>query len=463
MARRATIAAVTAILALHGMLVWIYYWPLPKALCGDEGMYLPAARSLLATGESNVELLWPPLYAHWLAGLLALIPSLVWVQVVQGALLVVAALVLRDLCCRLGCPRRVGDLAAVLTLADPQLAAFACHLWPEVLHLTLMLCALWIVAARCDRLLWLATLGLALGLAVLTKSILGPFIPVLLVPVAFKGGWRQGPLRVMVVVVALVLTLTPTLVTNARREGTVTVGNSAWFNAWVGLTSPTDEATRLSRVGSEYVDWLRAGPDLTTRNRVYRDRVVARVEQLGAGSILVTQLRHQYFRLFAAGSYLTEQLPGGAIAQAGCGYRGTPPWASRSLRLANHGLYALTLVLAAFGLTRCPLRRQPWTWIALAFVAYHLALFSVLHATTRFRVPLLPVAYIFAGYTFDWLAQWFAAGRRGRLPPLTRAGDSAPEDCATAAREPGPVALVAAAILAAVLLGLAFAGPLVSG
>ncbi len=76
------------LLAVQASAFALYWWPAPKVLWGDEIAYLDAARRLLATGSTGLDLLWPPLYPHVLAGLLQVAGgSLILVQLVQAGLL----------------------------------------------------------------------------------------------------------------------------------------------------------------------------------------------------------------------------------------------------------------------------------------------------------------------------------------------------------------------------------------
>ena len=80
------------------------------------------------------------------------------VQLAQTFLLIVAALVLRDLTRSLGGGEHAANLAFLLMLSYPPLVAYAHYLWPEVLHLTLWLSALWIVVSGRRDVGWLVVL-----------------------------------------------------------------------------------------------------------------------------------------------------------------------------------------------------------------------------------------------------------------------------------------------------------------
>ena len=383
----------------------------PRALWGDEIMYADLARRLAAGEDARIEPLWPPAYPRALAGLLALGGgSFLLVRCVQVALLGASALLLRDLAARLTGSAAAGTVAAALLLLDPQVGAFAHFLWPEVPHLFLFLFAAWILVARGDRPAWLATAGVVLGLALLTKSLLGPFLPVLLLPLVLGAGLR-GAGRAALVLVAAAATVAPTAVDNARR-GAPLIANSSLFNLWVGLNDRSRKDMVDEVVGDEYQRYLKSGDTAAARAQVLDARIRGLVRERGLSSLLRAQLGRQYYRLLDKDSFLTDQLPGGAISRLGYGYRGAPPAAAALLRTWSYALYAAVLVAAALGFAVAP-PRGPWHRVLVAFLVYNAAVFLVLHVKSRYRVAFLPVLYLQAGA----FAGWCLAARGSRASP----------------------------------------------
>jgi hypothetical protein len=406
----------------------------PRALWGDEIMYADLARRLAAGEDARIEPLWPPAYAQFLAALLDLGGgSFLLTRCLQVALLGASALLLGDLTRRLTASAAAGAVAAALLVLDPQVGAFAHFLWPEVPHLFLFLLAAWILVARGDRPAWLAAAGVVLGLALLTKSLLGPFLPVLLLPLLLGAGLR-GAGRVALVLFAAALTMAPTVVGNARR-GAPLMADSSRFNLWVGLNDRSRKDMVDEVVGDEYRRYLESGETPAERARVLDARIRGLVAERGFSALLRAQLGRQYFRLLDKDSFLTDQLPGGAIARLGYGYRGAPPAAAALLRGWSYALYAAVLVAAALGVAAAP-PRAPWHRVMVAFLVYNAAVFLLLHVKSRYRVAFLPVLYLQAGAFVGWCL----AGRGARPAPSRGAWAAA----------------VAAAALA---LFLAFAGP----
>ncbi|HEV8239007.1 MAG TPA: glycosyltransferase family 39 protein [Thermoanaerobaculia bacterium] len=418
--RRFWIAVGVAALLLQLALLWIEWRPAPRKLWGDEGTYWTAAEQLRAGGSPDLHLIWPPLYPHVLAALMPLSGGTrLAAQLAQIALLVAAALFLRALGrallpgAELANGIHAGDVAAALLLLDPQVAAFGIFLWPEALHLALFLFAFWALVTRGSRWEWLVAAGVALGLALLTKSLLLGFVPVLLVPLALEGRWPRRLLKPAVVAAAVSLTLLPVQLGHRARYGEATVADSSAFNAWVGLNDRSRRNFVDEIVGDELGVYLQSAPDPATRAAIAREKIRRLVKERGVAGVLRAQLSRQYFRLFDRDSFLTDQLPGGAIAARPDGYGFAAPsaWLGAALRGWSLALYATLLVAAALGIATVPAENRRWLAVAVLFLAYNLALFLVLHVKTRYRVPMMPVVDLFAAATVAWW--WTRRPRRG--------------------------------------------------
>ena len=133
----------TAIL-VNLVLLALAHWPAPKRLIGDETYYFNLAKAIAAGQPAQHDSLWPPLYAELLALSFRLVgPSVLAVQAVQVALWLAAAWCFWRIAARL--VPAAGTAALALFLFTPELAAFSHYLWPETLHLALMLAALWLL------------------------------------------------------------------------------------------------------------------------------------------------------------------------------------------------------------------------------------------------------------------------------------------------------------------------------
>lgn len=411
----------------HALLLWIYYRPQVKIPLGDEGTYWQVAKRIAAGQPAELPLLWPPLYSNFVAACIGLGEvlggdPLWWVQGFQLAVLAAVAAIARDLCVRLigvdAGGERIGNWTALGVIGFPPLIAFAHYVRPEILHLGWFALALWIAAARGDSSRWAAVFGVVCGLALLTKSLLGPFLPVLLAPYALRGSPRERVIRTSMAIAALAASVS--MFGGAERTDSFTIAGSSWFNLWVGLNDSSRRNLRQPVAGREFRIFESSAETFEQRNQILRDKIVQRIQQRGAWRLAREQLSRQYFRLFDAGSYLTDQLPGGFIAARGGGYAGAQHWAGWWIRAASFAIYAAVLVGFAAGVVLCPPAGRRWVWIALAFLGYNFLIFSVLHVKSRFRVQFLPFLFFYSACALN---EWQHRGeygdrsdRRWRLP-----------------------------------------------
>ncbi len=411
-------AAATWIAFVHVSLWWLDRHPLPRVLWGDENGYVASASKLLA-GDPGwwPEPLWPPLYPQFVAGLLWFgRGSLAGVVLVQSALLAATAVILGDLTRRLTDSRAAGVAVVVLTLGYPPLVAFSHYLWPEVLHLFLFSAMLWLLVARWERVLWSAVVGVIIGLALLTKSLLMPFIPVLLLAAVWGRPRRDAALKISLILGFAVVTVAPTVLANARRTGEPMIANSAAFNLWVGLNDVGRESFRHDVVWPAYQQWEASADTYAERDRILRTRIRDLIGERGWIATLSNQLSKQYFRLFRVGCYLTDQLPGGgAQVQSNAGYVGVGPRLGRVISLVSFAPYLFLLVAVPVGLVFGGCRRNRWVRTLIVFLAYNLLLFLWFHAKTRYRIQMMPAAFVGVGC----LVAWVEAGCRPR-PSMVR-------------------------------------------
>jgi 4-amino-4-deoxy-L-arabinose transferase-like glycosyltransferase len=397
---------------------WLDRYPVPRILWGDENGYLDSAARLLA-GDPGwwLEPLWPPLYSQFLAGLLWFGGgSLTAVVLTQIALLVAAAVLLGDLTRRLCGSRAAGIAVVVLTLGYPPLVAFSHYLWPEVLHLFLFSALLWLMAVRGESRAWCAVAGVVLGLALLSKSLLMPFVPVLVLTMVWGSRSGRAIIRAGLVLGMAAATVAPTVIANAKRTGSPMIANSAAFNIWVGLNDVGRESFRHDVVWPEYQRWAASADTYAERDRILRSRIVEFVRNRGWFTVLRNQASKQYFRLFHSGCYLTDQLiGGGAQRQSGAGYVGAGPVLSRVVKSTTMATILLLFVAAPAGLLLGGCRSSRWVRTLILFVVFNLLLFLLLHVKTRYRIQILPAAFVGVGC----LVAWIEAGFRPR-PSIAR-------------------------------------------
>ena len=429
------ISAWIAAIVLHAVLFWLGSSPRPRRLVGDEHAYAAQAKLLQAGTPASPDLLHPPLYSRFLAFTRSLGQggrnSTIAVQI---ALLVAAALLSRSALRHLGATPLIADLVALAMLNYPPLAAYAHYFWPEALHMALLSAILWILAAKRGSPAWCATLGALLGLALLTKSLLLGFAPVLLAPLALEG--RIRALRTGAALAATILIVLPTVLVHQRRAGTATIANSATFNLWVGLNDRSRRSYVDPIVGEEHRAYMASSPEHVERVTIYRQKIGALVAEKGLRAVIADQLGKQYFRLFDKNSILTDQLPGGVRSSRRAGYQGKQRGIATVLRGTSFVLYGVVLAGAALGLAWSSSSRPRWLWIPLLFLVYNLAIFLFLHVKARYRIPMMPFLFLYAALALDTVRR-------------VAAGDAA---------APAAWRSVLGAAGALVLLGLAFGG-----
>ncbi len=389
--RRRIVFFVTAF-AVHALLAGLELWPSPRERVGDELRYLERAHHIAAGETPPPDLLWPPLYSRFLALFVGLGGAeRLGIIFAQLTLLALSALLLRDLARRWVGDGLHADLAAFLLVATPPFAAYAYYLWPEVLHLSLFLGCLWILAARREWWPWQLGLGLLLGLALLTKSLLAGFAPVLLSPFLFDRPRRQGLAGLCRVVLACLLIVLPTVISHGRSTGSYVIADSSRFNLWLGLTDPKREEAGDRRVAQAYKEFQGSAATHRERNRALEIKIRHQLDDRGWLGTVTTQLAKQPFRLLTWHSALNDQLPGGRLAERGRGYQVGPSPLASILLWTSRGFHLGLLFLAPLGFLSLPSRDLGgWRLLLLAFLAYNAALFLMLHVTPRYLVQLGP-------------------------------------------------------------------------
>jgi hypothetical protein len=369
-----------------------------RPLQGDENHYHYSAVAQAAGREVGPFLLFPPGYSWFLSGIYALAgPHRIAAELAQAALFLGAAALLHRLLLRAGLDPRGAGAATLLFLADPQLAAFAGYLWPEAVHLVLMLATVLLLTQGRAHSAFAG--GVALGLALVTKSLLGPFAPVLFAVAALSGPREAAIRRAALAVAGVALVVGPVVLDQGLRYHYWGVANSGPYNVWVGLNDPPTRREYDSVVVPAGAMYMELSRDHAERNRLMWERVRAKVESDGVFATLTRQIAKQYGRLFDRESFFTDQLAGGRMRRDHY-----PRPLDDALRFWAYAAYAVTLVLTALGFAAWDWRAR-WRAALLPalFLAYNVSLFLLLHVVTRYRVAILPAAFFFAAAGVDAL------------------------------------------------------------
>ena len=399
---RVRLVAVLAVLLLQVVLLWIYYSPRSKGLVGDESSYLETAGAIDAGAGDHDEPMRATLYAWLLAAVDADDTNRLPIQVLQLVTLLAAALLLRSLTGRLFDSPLAGDLAALGLLLYPTLGAFAHYIWPEILHLGLWIAVLWILATRPQRAPWLLLAGSLLGLAILMRHLLLPFVPLIAVALWLDSSADRGR-RLIWLLTPVLLLLAPALWLDWNHDGRLRSASNARFNLWVGLNDQSRKSLEEPIVFAEYQAYMGSGATAAERDAILEQKIRDLLARDGWRAIVARQLGRQYFRLFDKDTFFTDQLPGGALHGSERGYTMRAGPTAMLLRWLNYSLYAAILALAVHGITSCRPRESRWLQLILLFLAYNLALFLLLHVKSRYRLQLMPFLVLFAAHGVDTL------------------------------------------------------------
>jgi hypothetical protein len=341
---------------------------------------------------------YPPLYPYFIAVPFALFHTLQavkWAQVAVGALLVPAV-------GRVGARAfdpRVGLLAAGIAAFYPELVWFAAHFWSETLFLVLLWWALErLISADASGSAGAAAAGgLLWGLAILTRETIFYLTPLLGAWMAWGGRRRAGFSRAALFLLCATVTVAPW-----------TLRNWIAFHAFVPVATSGGLA-------------LFQGNAPLTRQEVYDryEAVHGRIEQYrfarreGLKAIADRQptwafekLRDQMPAFWEADSLALIHIKRGA-------YGAVPPAAAVAAALVLLAPYLALLAAFVAGATLVPLDRT--RGLLLGFLVCYNALHVVTHGFARYRLPAMPVVFLFgaAGYV-AWRGRELRGAGTGR-------------------------------------------------
>jgi hypothetical protein len=343
---------------------------------------------------------YPPLYPYFIAVIYRAFGSLAavqWVQAAVGSLLVPPV----GLAGGRAFGRRAGLLAAGLVAVYPDLVWFSGRFWSETLFMVFLW---WGVertmradATRSTRVA--AVAGLLFALAALTRELalyLAPIVALWLLRPATGGRPSPGsPKRVAALVLGLVLGVAPWTIRNAILfHAFIPVSTMGGLNLWQGNTLTLNHLQIYEIL--ERID----GP-------VAQDRYCKRMawESIRDRQPLwiFEKLGEQMPEFWKAGSEIVDQM----VGREACGP--LPVRTRVLLEVATIAPWVLLLGPFLLGLARVRWNAAGGLLLAL-LVAYNLAHVVAL-ATTRYRLPVVPVVLI--------VASAFVVGLRERqLHPL---------------------------------------------
>jgi hypothetical protein len=383
------------------------------ALTGDESSWIELGRRIgrpaVAFSPLRSDLVfYPPAYPYFVAALFRsfhTMRAVLWAQAVLGALLV--PVVGRAGALAFG--RRVGLLAAAVTAFYPELLWYSAHYWSETVYLLLLWGAIertLAADARGSR-GTAAVAGLLWGLATLTRELSLYLVPIVaLWMVRPRAGAVGQPLartirdltpamgRAALLVLATGLTVAPWTIRNAVVfRAFIPVSTMGGLNLWQGNTT-------LTHLQIYEVLATKGGAVEQDRycREMARETIAARQP-----TWVFEKLGEQMPEFWKAGSEVLDHL----VGRDACGPLPAATLVPLELALVLPYLAALGLFLV--GLVR--LRFSGAAWLLLLLLAAYNAAHVVAYATTRFRLPVLPIVFMVA-------AAVVVGRREGTLLPL---------------------------------------------
>jgi hypothetical protein len=301
--------------------------------------------------------------------------------------------------------RRAGLLAAVAAAFYPELVWYPAHYWSETVYLLFLWGAIertLAADARGSRRV-AAVAGLLWGLATLTRELSLYLVPIAALWLLRPRGRAAGEPRAFKIqdvtpaaalVLATVLTVVPWTIRNAIVfRGFVPVSTMGGLNLWHGNTT-------LTHLEIYEVLATKGGP--VEQDRYCREMAGRTIADRQPGWAL-EKLAGQMPEFWKAGGEVLDHL----VGRQACGP--LPAAALVPVELLVVLPYLAVLGLFLVGLAR--LRFSAGGWLLQVLLAAYNAAHVVAFATTRFRLPMLPVLFM--------VGAAFLVGRReGSLLPL---------------------------------------------
>ena len=341
---------------------------------------------------------YPPLYPYFIAvpwALFHTLQAVKWAQVAVGALLVPAVGRIGGL----AFGRRAGLLAAGIAACYPDLIWFAAHFWSETVFLVLLWWAMerLVCADARGSARTAAAAGLLWGLAILARETILYLTPLAAAWLLWRAPRPAGGRRAAAFALCAVLIVAPW-----------TIRNWMAFHAFVPVATSGGLA-------------LFQGNARLTRQEVYDryEAVHGRIEQYrfaraeGWKAIrdrqptwALEKLRDQMPNFWEADSLALIHIKRGA-------YGAVPPVVAVAAAVVVLAPYLALLAGFVVGAALLPLDRT--RGLLLAFLVCYNALHVVTHGFARYRLPVMPVVFLFAAAGFvAWRGRALAAGKGRR-------------------------------------------------
>ncbi len=377
-------------------LLTFYYWDNgSKQLLGDEVYYQQLALQYANGENAYPNLLWPNLQAEWMSIVYRIFgEGLLAIQLIQIILWLLTGVIVYRIALSIKATSQYAIYALALMLLNPELMAFSHYLWAETIHLFFFCVMLWGLICHPRNIIIVTISGISLGLGLLSKLLLIPFIPISLALYIFLNRqylfWKTIGL-IAIFLCSMYLTIAPTIERNREQFNAPMIADSTLFNIWVGLndTGKTEHESEI--VGEMFQDYMELGNTHQERNQVVKAEIELFMQSSDILSIGMHQLSKQYFRLFYYESFFLKQLP----YQSAPSYPDFPIIWVGLIAIYVIGFYICSWLCAIYGLATMSFETIDWRLLFVLFLLYNLAIFFVIHSKPRYVIQLYPTVAIF--------------------------------------------------------------------
>ena len=388
--------AALAVAALGVRVAWLLLEP-HCALTGDEPSWIEIGRQI---GRPAVRfsplrshlIFYPPVYPYFVGALFrafGTMKAVLWAQTVLGALLVPAV----GRAGTLAFGRRVGLLVAAATAFYPELVWYPAHYWSETVFLLLLWWAIertLAADARGSRRVAVVA-GVLWGLTILTRELALYLVPIAALWMLRPRGGAAGRTRKVkiqdltpavtpaVLVIATVIAVAPWTIRNAVVfRAFIPVSTMGGLNLWQGNTT-------LTHLQIYEVLATKGGP--VEQDRYCRAMAWKTIAARQPGWVF-EKLVEQMPEFWKAGSEVLDHL----VGRQACGPLPVAKLVPIELLVVLPYLAALGLLLVGFARARF----SGAAWLLLLLLVAYNAAHVASYATTRFRLPVLPVVFMVA-------------------------------------------------------------------
>jgi hypothetical protein len=357
-----------------------------SSLAGDEHTWTTWGAVVLRRPEVAFSplrfrlIFYPPLYPYFIGAVSALFGSL---TAVKGAQAVVSSLLVPavGLVGRRALGARAGLLAAGITALYPDLVWYSAHFWSETLFLSLLFWSferLLAADASAEGATGVASVaGLLWGLAILTRETPLYFTPLAACWLAWRRP-RAGRRRALAFALVALLTVVPWTYRNYLvYDAFVPVSTAGALNLWQGNA-------RLTR------------QEVYERNDAVHGRIAKyrHAARMGMEAILERQPAWIFEKLASEMPLFWEADSLALVHIRRGAYGGVSPVAGAAAAVVVLAPYLALVPLFVWGVAAGPGDRP--RGLLLAFAAYYTLLHVATHGFARYRLPIMPVLFLFA-------------------------------------------------------------------